>query len=348
MRPALLCRKKTFRQKRPDPYHPGKWIWNTSGCPTLIYRLAEVTEAVAANYSVLVVEGEAKADLLWSWNVASTTNAGGAKKWTSVHSEFLKDADVILVPDHDEAGWQHINQVGTSLVGIAARIRVLMLPDLKPKDDVIDWAKRGGTREQLDALIEQAQDWKPPTEEEISEQKAEARKKEDELIEALAKIDPGDRIEYAKERKKAAEQLEVRPSDIDQAVRARRDQGPLFGHWIVEPWPEPCDGDSLLRDLIRHYRRHVICSHEASLTIALWTIFSWIHDEIAVHSPILLVTSPVRRRCLVSCRFSHLVQLLRSISAKRRSIEQYSYGRRPLSLTNLTPCLLLKTKAKPN
>jgi hypothetical protein len=36
----------------------------------------------------------------------------------------------------------------------------------------------------------------------------------------------------------------------------------LHGHWIVEPWPEPADGDALLRDIIRHVRRHVVCSAE--------------------------------------------------------------------------------------
>ena len=29
-------RKKTFRQKRPDPDHPGEWLWNVDGIPPLI------------------------------------------------------------------------------------------------------------------------------------------------------------------------------------------------------------------------------------------------------------------------------------------------------------------------
>src|SRR5262249_1131899 len=36
---------------------------------------------------------------------------------------------------------------------------------------------------------------------------------------------------------------------------------------------------------------HVVCSDDAALTIALWIVFSWVHDEIAVYSPILLITS---------------------------------------------------------
>src|SRR5262249_51767498 len=37
--------------------------------------------------------------------------------------------------------------------------------------------------------------------------------------------------------------------------------------------------------------RYVACTHDFSLTAALWTMFAWVHDEVAVHSPILLVTS---------------------------------------------------------
>ena len=57
-------RKKTFRQKRPDPDRPGAWIWNTEGVPVVPYRLPEVIEAVGNEQTILIVEGEAKVDLL--------------------------------------------------------------------------------------------------------------------------------------------------------------------------------------------------------------------------------------------------------------------------------------------
>ena len=93
--------KKTFRQKRPDPDRPGKWIngvtdkegnWLVRVVP---YKLPELIEAIATDYSVAIVEGEAKADLLWSWNIPATCNAMGAGKWKSEHSEFLRGADVV-------------------------------------------------------------------------------------------------------------------------------------------------------------------------------------------------------------------------------------------------------------
>jgi hypothetical protein len=45
----------------------------------------------------------------------------------------------------------------------------------------------------------------------------------------------------------------------------------------------------LLRDLIAYKRRHVV--YNDALATALWVMFTWIHDEVAIHSPILLVTS---------------------------------------------------------
>jgi hypothetical protein len=65
-------RKKTFRQRRPDPARPGEWLWNITGVPLLLYRLPEVLAAKAHGRTIAIVEGEAKADLLWSWNIPAT------------------------------------------------------------------------------------------------------------------------------------------------------------------------------------------------------------------------------------------------------------------------------------
>lgn len=278
-------RDKTFRQKRPDPDNRGRWIYNADGVPPVPYRLPELLEAIANKRPILIVEGEAKADLLWSWGVAATCCVGGAKKWKPEHSEFLRGADVFLLPDNDNAGWEHIHKVGALLSTVAKSIRVLSLPELPLKGDIIDWRAAGGTREQLDALLEQAPTWQLPT---AKDQAAEATAREDELIASLAKLTG---LEYKRERKRLAEELDLSQRDIDEEARGHREAAPLHGHWIVEPWPEPADGDSLLRDIVRRIHRHVICSADQGLVIGLWVMFSWVHDEIAIHSPILLITS---------------------------------------------------------
>jgi AAA domain len=153
--------KKAFLQRRPHPTNHGEWIWNLDGVRQVPYRLVELNEAAANERLIVVVEGEAKVDLLWKWNIAATCNAQGSKKWGPEHSEVLRAADVLILPDHDPAGQEHANLVGASLQGVAARVRVLELPGLPPKGDIVDWATAGGSAEEFWQLVEHAPDWKP-------------------------------------------------------------------------------------------------------------------------------------------------------------------------------------------
>ena len=153
---------KKIRQRRPDGN--GGWIWNLGGVTPVPYRLPELLEALAHGRTVVLVEGEPKADLLWSWSIPATCNSGGAGKWRVHHSAYLRGADVVVFPDNDPPGRLHLDAVATSLKEAGAAIRVLDLPGLGPKGDVIDWARAGGTVEQLHALIErEARKWEPPS-----------------------------------------------------------------------------------------------------------------------------------------------------------------------------------------
>ena len=132
---------------------------------------------------------------------------------------------VVLVPDNDEPGWKHVHQVGAALAGIAARIRVLALPGLRPKGDVMDWLRSGGTREQLDVLIEPAPDWRRrrrkrrPTD----ENKAKAAADEQKLIDELARLNA---IEYDRRRNEAADQMGIRRGTLDDQVKRAAPNGP--------------------------------------------------------------------------------------------------------------------------
>ncbi|MDQ6869183.1 MAG: AAA family ATPase [Pseudomonadota bacterium] len=153
-------RKKTFRQRRPDGN--GGWLWNLGGIRPVPYRLPELIEAVGNENPIVIAEGERKVDLLRSWNIPATCNSGGAQKWRAEHSAYLSGADVVILPDNDQAGRSHVDAVAVSLSEVGAIVRVLDLPDLPPKGDVIDWAAAGGTAEQLHALIEnEAGPWEP-------------------------------------------------------------------------------------------------------------------------------------------------------------------------------------------
>ena len=245
-------------------------------------------EAAASGYLIFIAGSEGAVEALRELAIVATTAPG------SDMSEHLRDADVVLLPDNDEAGWQQINEIGAALAGIVGRTRVLVLPDLPAKGDVRDWLGAGGTREQLDALLETAQDWRPPPE--PLDGKAKAASAEQALIDELARLNA---VDYDRRRDASADQIGVRRGTLDNEVEARRRElaeeagpAPLFGHWVVEPWPEAVNTGELILALIGRIKRHVIFGDDEALTVALWVIFAWIHEAAAVHSPVLLVTSP--------------------------------------------------------
>ncbi|HXN88835.1 MAG TPA: AAA family ATPase [Methylocella sp.] len=145
-------RKKTFRQRRPDGN--GGWLWNLGSVQPVPYRLPELIEAAGNGNLIVIAEGERKVDLLRSWNIPATCNSGGVQKWRAQHSAYLSGADVVILPDNDQAGRLHLDAVAVSLSEVGARVRVLDLPGLLPKGDVVGWANAGGTVEQLHAMIE--------------------------------------------------------------------------------------------------------------------------------------------------------------------------------------------------
>jgi Family of unknown function (DUF5906) len=164
-----VCRfePKDFRQRRPDGL--GGWVWNLDGERRILYRLPEVIEEIAQGRPVFIVEGEKDADNLAAIGVVATTNPGGASKakpgsayrskWLPEYSEFLRGADVILMPDNDETGRAHMQAVAASLTGVAKKIRYLDLvlhwPQLPYKGDISDWlADGGGSVDALWSLVE--------------------------------------------------------------------------------------------------------------------------------------------------------------------------------------------------
>jgi len=130
-----VCRyePKGFRQRRPD----GKdgWIWNLQGIETVLYRLPKVLES----QEILIVEGEKDADNLALLGFTATTCPMGAGKWREHFNEVLKGKDLILCPDNDDPGREHMRQVALSLTGKVRSLKWLELPGLPQKGDISDF-----------------------------------------------------------------------------------------------------------------------------------------------------------------------------------------------------------------
>jgi len=146
---VLRYEPKSFKQRRPNGN--GGWIWNIHGVRRVPYRLSEVLAAE----QVIIPEGEKDVDsireelrkrnLLGPWAV--TCNPGGAGKWRSEYSEYLRGKLAYITCDRDDPGLAHGRDVGANLLGIAREARIVekltLASGRKPKD-VSDFMHYGG------------------------------------------------------------------------------------------------------------------------------------------------------------------------------------------------------------
>ncbi len=154
-----VCRfkPKAFRQRRPNPNKKGAWIWNTKQVTQAPYHLPELTKAK----TIFLVEGEKDADLLVSLGLTASCNPMGAGSWKDEFKPYFKDKHVVILPDNDDEGKKHAEQVAKSLHEVAEKVKLVELPDLPKKGDVSDWIKNGHTKSELLSLVKSAQEWEP-------------------------------------------------------------------------------------------------------------------------------------------------------------------------------------------
>lgn len=150
---------KSFRQRRPDGQ--GGYQWNMKGVPPTLYNLPRVHEAAMKGELVVVVEGEKDVDRLASLGIVATCNAGGAGKWKPEHSRQLSGARVAILPDNDEAGRDHAEQIAAAMRELSPEVKMLALNQAERKSDVSDWLDAGHTADELRAAIDAAPAWRP-------------------------------------------------------------------------------------------------------------------------------------------------------------------------------------------
>lgn len=105
------------QRKRFQEFWPG-WESKPDHAPKLLYRLPETRKAIADQKTIFIVEGEAKADALRAWGFQATCNEGGAGEWSMAHADELRGADAIILPDNDQIGREHADDIGRSLANI--------------------------------------------------------------------------------------------------------------------------------------------------------------------------------------------------------------------------------------
>lgn len=148
---------KSFRQRRPDPDNPDRWLWNLEGVRRVLYHLDRVLESDPST-TVYVVEGEKDVEALECLGLVATCNPQGAGKWSVVAdcaAQSLSGRNVIVIADADDKGRAHAADVVAKLAHVSASVRSIELPGAK---DASDWIRAGGTVEQLEQVVS-----RPPT-----------------------------------------------------------------------------------------------------------------------------------------------------------------------------------------
>lgn len=130
---------KGFAQRRPDG--DGGFVWNLNGTRRVPYRLPQVRKAVEAGGTVYVAEGEKCVAALESIGLTATCNPGGAGKWRQECANSLAGASqVIVLPDDDELGRAHADEVARSLADMVDEVKVVELYRAgESKRDVADF-----------------------------------------------------------------------------------------------------------------------------------------------------------------------------------------------------------------
>ena len=152
---------KAFAQRRPDG--DGGYVYNMHGVKRVLYRLPALLANPDAD--VVIHEGEKAVDAAIAANFPGchTTTVGGADNAALTDLSALVGRQVIICPDHDEAGERYGKDLGRlALEAGALSVRLLRLPGLPEKGDVVEWLANGGTKDEFAGLLKQADIASPP------------------------------------------------------------------------------------------------------------------------------------------------------------------------------------------
>jgi hypothetical protein len=141
---------KTFRPHHLDA--EGKWVRGLpESIPRVLYRLPQLLSADPRE-PVFLCNGEKAVERLLKLGLVATVNVGGeSTRWRNRPEwcEPLKGRFVCILQDNDAAGVEHGKEVREALTIAGVRSKILLLPGLPEKGDVVDWLEAGGTVEEL-------------------------------------------------------------------------------------------------------------------------------------------------------------------------------------------------------
>ncbi len=324
--------------------------WSLQGLRTADAPLYGSHDLPAADPSqpVYICEGEKAADAgreIGAVALGTVTGASGTPARKVL--EVLAGRKIILCPDNDDPGREHMKRVAAILEGLGSSIFWLELPGVEAKGDLADWTTAGGTLDELLTLTENA--GPPPR----------PQSPTDSALASLSSI-PKDDVAGNLERPLRA--LADAMSSLDglgraiareQALRVLKDLGLSAPAKLLdsalpstesepqieiqssgrplcledpEPWGEPVNGARLLEDIKALLDRYLILPTGGAVAVALWVLHTWTLDYFHV-SPRLAILSPVKR-----CGKTRLLRVLAKLT------------RRPYQSGNMTSSSIFRTQ----
>jgi hypothetical protein len=150
---------------RPVSRTPGAWIIGGMPEPRPLYRLPELL--AKPRERVLICEGEKATDAAAGLGYLATTSPHGCKSASKADWTPLAGREVVILPDHDEAGQKYAGDVAGILAKLTppATVRVARLPDAWPDlpggGDIADVVEAGedadAIKAKLAALVDAAE-----------------------------------------------------------------------------------------------------------------------------------------------------------------------------------------------
>ena len=353
---------KDFRQRRPDGH--GGYLWSVKGLNRVVYRLPDIQERPA----VFITEGEKDCDRLASIGLHATTCVGGAGKWRAEYATQLVDAGVkrvAILPDNDDAGRRHADQVASSCHAAGLEARIVTLPDVPAKGDVSDYLEPHSKNELL-TLIRGVPVHEPAasagaghgtetTAPDPSTLSCEALLAEHELCALDEHIDRAvldgrlrklaaalrgsDRLRVALVREtlithlREAAKIRTAAKIVDAAftietTTPETHQGTPLLLADVDPWPEPVDGNVVLDEVVRTITRFIVLPTHGAVALALWILHTYVMNTWWL-SPLAVATSPTRR-----CGKTALLTVVSELV------------HRPVAASNISPAALFRAVEK--
>jgi putative DNA primase/helicase len=114
---------KDFRYRHEDEL--GNWIWNLQDVKRTPYHLPELIQAA----NVIYTEGEKDADNVTAaldsvdtgGHRFAVTTSGGVGDWRDEYAAYFAGRDVVILPDNDDQGRHHAEQVASAIHLIGGR-----------------------------------------------------------------------------------------------------------------------------------------------------------------------------------------------------------------------------------